>query len=236
MTMTMTMTTMRRQSCGVASTSSPSTRRQPLGVRSFRSRRLRHERLPFAPGNGWRVVVRSGIDNDDLPDEGNLDEVSMESLFASELKRREIAPGEDEVGSGGQLEKSRALQAEGLEGLPARAKELLTLGATSTLAFAPLGAVVAVAFATLAFGLGDSFVHTGGAGPPPYVDPNELLDPANAPGVPYVRFNRNYTDYYADGYPNPYEQRQAEESSVSSTTEEPVSALSEEPATVIPAE
>jgi len=42
-------------------------------------------------------VVRSGIDNDDLPDEGNLDEVSMESLFASELKRREIAPGEDEV-------------------------------------------------------------------------------------------------------------------------------------------
>ena len=79
-------------------------------------------------------------------------------------------------------------------------------------------------------------MHTGGAGPPPYVDPNELLDPANAPGVPYVRFNRNYTDYYADGYPNPYEQRQPEESTVSSTNEEPASAPSEEPATVVPAE
>ena len=77
--------------------------------------------------------------------------------------------------SGGQLDKSRALQSEGLEGLPDRARELLTLGSTFFLAFLPLGTVVAVIFATLAFGLGDSFVRQGGSAPPPYVDPDELL-------------------------------------------------------------
>lgn len=100
------------------------------------------------------------------------------------------------------------MQTEGLEGLPERGKQLLTLGSTFFLAFLPLGAVVAVIFATLAFGLGDSFVHKGGSAPPPYVDPNELLSPENfeknSPGAPFVRFRRNYTDY-SDSYGPPEE-------------------------------
>eukprot|EP00212_Chloropicon_laureae_P005786 CAMPEP_0197493950 /NCGR_PEP_ID=MMETSP1311-20131121/25751_1 /TAXON_ID=464262 /ORGANISM="Genus nov. species nov., Strain RCC856" /LENGTH=161 /DNA_ID=CAMNT_0043039265 /DNA_START=6 /DNA_END=491 /DNA_ORIENTATION=- len=100
-----------------------------------------------------------------------------------------------------QLERSRKLQSEGLEGLPDRAKDLLTLGSTFFLSFLPLGAVVAVIFATLAFGLGDSFVRTGGAGPPPYVDPNDLLQPDQAPGAPFVKFRR-----FDDNYANSFEQ------------------------------
>ena len=87
------------------------------------------------------------------------------------------------------------MQSEGLEGLPGRAKDLLTLGSTFFLSFLPIGAVVAVIFGTLAFGFGDAFVHTGGAGPPPYVDPNDLLSPDQAPGAPFVKFRRNYTNY-----------------------------------------
>ena len=45
------------------------------------------------------------------------------------------------------------MQSEGLEGLPGRAKDLLTLGSTFFLSFLPIGAVVAVIFGTLAFGV-----------------------------------------------------------------------------------
>ena len=108
------------------------------------------------------------------------------------------------------------MQSEGLEGFPDRAKQLLTLGSTFFLAFLPLGAVVAVFFAALAFGLGDSFVHTGGAPPPPYVDPDTLLTPDNAPGVPFVRFRRNYTDY-SEAY-GPLEETQEEQSEIISSS------------------
>jgi len=139
----------------------------------------------------------------DGSEQGKTDD-SVESLFAKELKKRSInSPNDIQEPSEGQLERSRALQTEGLEGLPERGKQLVTLGSSLFLGFLPLGAVVAVIFATLAFGFGDSFVHQGGSGPPPYVDPNELLAPENfeknSPGAPFVRFRRNYTDY-SDSY------------------------------------
>ncbi len=66
-----------------------------------------------------------------------------------------------------------------------------------------------VIFATLAFGLGDSFVRTGGAGPPPYVDPNDLLQPDQAPGAPFVKFRR-----FDDNYVKSFEQEEAEAAAV----------------------
>lgn len=149
----------------------------------------------------YGVVVRCERPGDSS-EQGKTD--SVESLFAKELKKRSInSPNDIQEPSEGQLERSRDLQTEGLEGLPERGKQLLTLGSTFFLSFLPLGAVVAVIFATLAFGFGDSFVHQGGVGPPPYVDPNELLAPENfeknSPGEPFVRFRRNYTDY-SDSY------------------------------------
>ena len=88
-------------------------------------------------------------------DEPNNEPISLESIFAEEMKRRQsggarvgggVAPEEqfdwvktrekreseakfkDERMSRDQLKASRELQSEGLEGLPDRAKQLLTLG------------------------------------------------------------------------------------------------------------
>lgn len=43
-----------------------------------------------------RVLVRSGIDNDDLPEEGKPGTESMESLFAQELEKRSLSFDEEE--------------------------------------------------------------------------------------------------------------------------------------------
>jgi len=125
-------------------------------------------------------------------------EPSMESLFAKEIQKRSLSGSyseEVEEKYEDQLERSRKLNSEGLDGLPERGRQLITLGSTFFLSFLPLGAVVAVIFATMAFGLGDSFIRTGGSPPPPYVDPNDLLREDQAPGAPFVKFRRNYTDY-----------------------------------------
>lgn len=77
----------------------------------------------------------------------------------------------------GQLERSRALQSEGLEGLPNRGSQLLQLGGVSVLAFAPTAAILAGAFLAAYLLFGDAFVHLGEPleGPSTYLDPDELL-------------------------------------------------------------
>lgn len=86
-----------------------------------------------------------------------------------------------------QLAKSRALNSEGLEGFLPRAWELLKLGGSFFLAFAPFIIAVALAFSAIYFVFGDAFVHGGSpaAGPPPYYDPDLLLaEPTADPMVP----------------------------------------------------
>lgn len=92
---------------------------------------------------------------------------------------------EDEVPP--QLAKSRALNSEGLEGFLPRAWELLKLGGSFFLAFAPFILAVSLAFSAIYFVFGDAFVHGGSpaAGPPPYYDPDLLLaEPTADPMVP----------------------------------------------------
>ncbi|CAI9104224.1 OLC1v1002855C1 [Oldenlandia corymbosa var. corymbosa] len=78
-----------------------------------------------------------------------------------------------------QLEESRALNSEGLEGLIPRAKLLLTLGGTFFLAFWPL-ILITVAFTTgLYLYFGTSFIHDGrdsNINIPEYIDPYQLLE------------------------------------------------------------
>jgi len=70
------------------------------------------------------------------------------------------------------------VQSEGFEGLVPRATELVKLGGTLFTAFVPLllGVAAFVGVSFLVFG--DAFIHTGkpAMGPPPYVDPYELLE------------------------------------------------------------
>ncbi|KAL4435868.1 hypothetical protein ABPG77_000630 [Micractinium sp. CCAP 211/92] len=94
-------------------------------------------------------------------------------------------PDDDEVPP--QLAKSRALNSEGLEGFLPRAWELLKLGGSFFLAFAPFILAVSLAFAAIYFVFGDAFVHGGSptASPPPYYDPDLLLaEPTADPMVP----------------------------------------------------
>mmetsp|Transcript_10728 Transcript_10728/g.66154 ORF Transcript_10728/g.66154 Transcript_10728/m.66154 type:complete len:190 (+) Transcript_10728:2279-2848(+) len=87
----------------------------------------------------------------------------------------------------GQLERSRALQSEGLEGLPNRGSQLLQLGGVSVLAFAPTAAILTGAFLVAYLLFGDAFVHTGVPleGPSTYLDPDVLLqEPTVDPYVP----------------------------------------------------
>jgi hypothetical protein len=135
----------------------------------------------------------------------------VESLFAAELARRSAggtgpeAPavppppawaarrppssaggGGDADGDPPQLLASRSLSSEGLSGLIPRARALLTLGLSFSGAFAGLAALAAAAFIALAAAVGPSFVHGGreGAGPPPYVDPFQLLRAEGSPPLP----------------------------------------------------
>lgn len=94
-----------------------------------------------------------------------------------------------------QLEKSRALNSEGLEGLIPRGSVLIRLGLSFTLAFGPFILAVALAFGGLYAVFGDAFIHSGtaGAGPPPYIDPDLLLNEPTAD--PTVAF-RDYPSSY----------------------------------------
>eukprot|EP01023_Acetabularia_acetabulum_P006227 TRINITY_DN12603_c0_g1_i12.p2 TRINITY_DN12603_c0_g1~~TRINITY_DN12603_c0_g1_i12.p2 ORF type:complete len:200 (-),score=21.03 TRINITY_DN12603_c0_g1_i12:2297-2896(-) len=131
------------------------------------------------------------------------DENKVESLFMQELKKRGIqnmsdvestsqqnqqqnqrAPYQDlpkqSSSQSGQLNKSRALVSEGLEGLIPRATVLLKLGGQFIVGFLPLIVVVGLAFAFLVIGFGDQFIHIGGrngvnASSYVYYDPDELL-------------------------------------------------------------
>jgi len=97
------------------------------------------------------------------------------------------AGGASEQAMEDQLNKSRKLNSEGLEGLIPRATELLRLGGGQFLAFLPFMAVFSLLFTVCFYVLGPSFIHGGSdiSGPPPYVDPQMLLDePTYDPTIP----------------------------------------------------
>ncbi|KAL0052728.1 hypothetical protein WJX82_006723 [Trebouxia sp. C0006] len=140
---------------------------------------------------------------------------SPESLFQKELNRRGInsssldtaddRQGEpsssreaspppqfaDKNMSGGQLERSRKLNSEGLEGLIPRATSLAQLGGSFFLAFLPAVLVISLLFSAIYFVYGQDFIHGGDhlrSAPPPYLDPFDLLDaPTVDPMVPLRR-------------------------------------------------
>jgi hypothetical protein len=73
------------------------------------------------------------------------------------------------------------------QGLVPRAKELLKLGFSFFLSFGPLILGIAVLSGALYFAFGDQFIHGGrtSMGPPPYIDPYELLaEPTVDPQIP----------------------------------------------------
>lgn len=140
---------------------------------------------------------------------------SPESLFAKELNRRgidksKLGNAEDRQGQpssskgpspapqfaqnreeGGQLQRSRKLNSEGLEGLIPRVSSLAQLGGSIFLAFLPAVAVISLLFSAIYFVYGQDFVHGGDhrrSAPPPYLDPFDLLDaPTVDPTIPFRR-------------------------------------------------
>jgi len=88
----------------------------------------------------------------------------------------------------GQRERSIALVNEGLEGLIPRASQLVQLGGSVFLAFAPFILAISLLFSGIYFVFGDSFVHGGevGRGLPAYIDAEALLaEPTVDPRIPY---------------------------------------------------
>lgn len=120
---------------------------------------------------------------DDIPDAPSRN-ISQQSPFAG----RTTPPprfADSEVPP--QLQKSRELNSEGLEGLIPRASQLLQLGLSFFLAFGPFIVGVGLAFLLVQQVFGDAFVHSGrpSTGPPPYIDPQELLsEPTVDPMIP----------------------------------------------------
>ena len=78
---------------------------------------------------------------------------------------------------GGQLERSRELNAEGIAGFPSRALELIKLGFTSTAYFLPISIVVGSAALLLYAFAGSGVLHGGESQPrqPAAYDPRALL-------------------------------------------------------------
>lgn len=75
-----------------------------------------------------------------------------------------------------------------MQGLIPRASELLKLGASVFLAFAPFIVAISLLFGGIYMVFGESFVHGGDrqSGVPAYVDPQTLLsEPTVDPYVPY---------------------------------------------------
>eukprot|EP00891_Asterochloris_glomerata_P008170 jgi/Astpho2/8170/Aster-x0800 len=87
-----------------------------------------------------------------------------------------------------QLQKSRQLQSEGLEGLLPRLAELAKLGGRFFLAFLPAVLIISGLFTGIYAIWGQNFIHYGSArrnAPPPYVDPWDLLnEPTMDPMIP----------------------------------------------------
>jgi hypothetical protein len=97
------------------------------------------------------------------------------------------ADEEDDGVGGDQLARSRRIGSEGLDGLIPRGSQLLTLGATSFLAFGPFILFVLISFGAVYMAFGDFFVHSGtpASGPPVYYDPADLLaEPTADPMIP----------------------------------------------------
>ncbi|GBF94149.1 ribosomal RNA large subunit methyltransferase H [Raphidocelis subcapitata] len=88
----------------------------------------------------------------------------------------------------GQRERSIAMVNEGLEGLIPRASQLLQLGGSVFLAFAPFILAISLLFAGIYSVFGESFVHTGEGrvSMPQYIDADALLaEPTVDPYVPF---------------------------------------------------
>jgi hypothetical protein len=88
----------------------------------------------------------------------------------------------------GQRARSMALVSEGLEGLIPRATELIKLGGSVFLAFAPFIVAISLTFSGLYLVFGEHLLHggTSRSGPPAYVDPATLLsEPTVDPYIPY---------------------------------------------------
>jgi len=87
-----------------------------------------------------------------------------------------------------QLERSRKLNSEGLEGLIPRASALVQLGLSFFLAFGPFIIAVILASAAIYAVFGDNLIHGGrpsSSFSPPQYDPLELLnEPTVDPMVP----------------------------------------------------
>ncbi|KAF8065708.1 hypothetical protein HT031_002768 [Scenedesmus sp. PABB004] len=110
---------------------------------------------------------------------------------SSQGSRQRTRPAGGDAGElGDQRQRSIAMVNEGLEGLIPRAAELLKLGGSVFLAFAPFIVAISLLFGAIYAAFGDAFVHGGdrAAGPPPYVDPTELLsEPTVDAMVPFRR-------------------------------------------------
>jgi len=92
------------------------------------------------------------------------------------VQGRDGTSGGTTGGNDDQLARSRALQGEGLEGLPGRASELLKLGFTSFIGFSPFITAISILFCLTYFLFGSDFIHNGdGYGSPAFVPAEALL-------------------------------------------------------------
>ena len=127
------------------------------------------------PPPAHRPAAAAAADADAAAPSGD----DLNARFSEELSRRRIAsiddikdapappPGfaRDAELSSGQLERSRRLNAEGLEGLIPRGTELLKLGLSFFLAFGPFILGVALATALVWGVFGEAFIHVSPAAP-----------------------------------------------------------------------
>lgn len=130
---------------------------------------------------------------DDIQEDNTGTNTTNKKDISSYIPPPQFASGyapqdEEDDGLGGdQLARSRRIGSEGLDGLIPRGSQLLTLGATSFLAFGPFILFVLVSFGAVYMVFGDFFVHSGtpATGPPVYYDPADLLaEPTADPMIP----------------------------------------------------
>ena len=97
-------------------------------------------------------------------------------------------PGLNADADSKQLERSRLLNSEGLEGLPARAGALLGLGVNGLfIRFLPLALATALMVVACQAFFGEDFIHGGTSYRTPLVDPYELLAEDEASMTPFSR-------------------------------------------------
>ena len=96
--------------------------------------------------------------------------------------------GSDPAETDRQLERSRLLNSEGLDGLPARAGALIGLGVNGLfLRFLPLALATALLVVACQAFFGEDFIHGGTSYRTPLVDPYELLAMDEASMTPFSR-------------------------------------------------